>query len=80
MTAEFKIGQTITVDRYNAIGDEDECTVLAYGHMPVSERLTYVVNINGCEIEVTGKSVMESTDYSPAPEEQRSQKLYREPR
>jgi hypothetical protein len=41
MEKEFKIGDTVTLDRYNHIEDVQRVKVVGYGRMFVSNRLTY---------------------------------------
>jgi len=68
---EFKIGQTVTLDRYNHIDDVEVVKVVGYGEMPISGTLTYKMNVNGTIIESTGGSIMESKLYNPCPVEER---------
>jgi len=70
-TPEFKITDTVTVDRYNHIDDVQKGTVTGYSKMQVSGTLTYLIDINGVEIETTGGSIMESKNYKPVPENER---------
>ena len=74
-TPEFKIGDIVTVDRYNHIDDVEICSIVAYGRMFISNTLTYKVMINGTEIETTGISIMESKHYEPVAENDRHEKL-----
>jgi len=68
---EFKVGQTVTLDRYNHIDDVEKVKVVGYGEMPISGTLTYKMDVNGVIIESTGISIMESKDYEPCPDEDR---------
>ena len=70
---EFKIGQTVTLDRYNHIDDAEKVKVVAYGTVGWgdSERLAYKMDVNGTIITSTGMSIMESKDYVPVPDEDR---------
>lgn len=68
---EFKIGQTVTLDRYNHIDDVERVKVVGYGEMPISGTLTYKMDVNGTIISSTGISIMESKDYKPCPDEDR---------
>ena len=70
MEAEFKIGDEVTLDRYNHIDDVQKVKVVGYGKM-LSGRLTYKMCVSGLIIESTGGSIMESKFYSPVPNEQR---------
>lgn len=72
---EFKIGDVITLDRYNHIDDKQTVTIIGYGQMPVSGRLTYKMNVRGTIIESTGASIVESKLYDPVPDEERHPKL-----
>lgn len=71
---EFKIGDTVTLDRYNHIDDVEKVKVVGYGEMLLSKRLTYKMDVGGVEIQSTGGSIMESKLYEPVPEEDRHQK------
>lgn len=71
---EFKIGDTVTLDRYNHIDDVEVVKVVGYGEMPISKRLTYKMDVKGTIIESTGGSIMESKNYEPVPEEDRHPK------
>ncbi len=73
--AEFKIGDTVTVDRYNHIDDIVTATVSGYGQMPISRTLTYKMYVNGVIIESTGISIMESKYYTPVDDKERHHKL-----
>jgi D-hexose-6-phosphate mutarotase len=75
MEKEFKIGETVTLDRYNHIEDAQKVKVIGYGRMFVSNRLTYKLDVNGVEIESTGISIMESKLYSPVPDKDRHHRL-----
>jgi len=70
---EFKIGDTITLDRYNHINDVEVVKIVAYGTIGwgENERLTYIMDVNGVRISSTGISIMESKDYSPCPDSER---------
>jgi len=72
---EFQIGDIVTLDRYNHIDDVETVEVTGYGVMPVSGTLTYKMSVKGTTIESTGKSIMESTKYEPAPAEDRHHKI-----
>jgi len=71
---EFKIGDTVTLDRYNHIDDVERVKVVGYGEMPMSGTLTYKMNVKGTIIESTGISIMESKNYKPCPDEDRHHK------
>ena len=75
MKREFKIGDVVTLDRYNHIEDAQKVKVVGYGRMFVSNRLTYKLDVNGVEIETTGISIMESKLYSPVPAKDRHYRL-----
>jgi hypothetical protein len=68
---EFKIGETVTLDRYNHIDDVERVKVVGYGEMPMSGRLTYKMDVKGTIIESTGGSIMESKHYKAVPDEER---------
>ena len=72
---EFKIGDIVTLDRYNHIDDAMKVKVVGYGQMPVSKTLTYKMDVNGTIIESTGGSIMESKLYDPVPDEDRHYRL-----
>lgn len=68
---EFAIGDEITVDRYNPIGQEVKTKVLRYDPLFTPDNPWYVVRIGGIEIKVRGGSIVESKDYNPVPPEER---------
>lgn len=72
--AEFKIGDIVTLDRYNHIDDAEKVEVVGYGEMPISKTLTYKMDVRGVIIESTGGSIMESKLYNPVPDEDRHRK------
>lgn len=72
---EFKIGDTVTLDRYNHIDDVERVKIVGYGEMPMSKRLTYKMDVKGTIIESTGGSIMESKLYVPCPDEDRHPKI-----
>ena len=74
---EFKIGDTVTLDRYNHIDDVERVKIVGYGEMPLSGTLTYKMDVNGTIIESTGKSIMESKIYEPVDDKDRHEKLPR---
>jgi hypothetical protein len=71
MEKEFEVGVEVTVDRYNPKNNPSKGIVVGYGIMPISGRLTYKININGCIIQTTGISIVESKNYEPADESER---------
>ena len=71
---EFKIGDTVTLDRYNHIDDVEVVKVVGYGKMQISGTLTYKMNVNGLVIESTGVSIMESKNYKPCLDSERHPK------
>jgi len=71
---EFKIGDMVTLDRYNHIDDVEVVEVVGYGEMPVSKRITYKMDVKGTIIESTGRSIMESKNYKPVDEKDRHTK------
>lgn len=75
MKPEFKIGEKVTLDRYNHIDDIEVVNIIGYGEMPISGTLTYKMNVKGTIIESTGGSIMESKLYNPVPEEDRHYRL-----
>jgi hypothetical protein len=75
MKPEFKIGDEVTLDRYNHIDDVQKVKVVGYGEMPISKTLTYKMNVNGTIIDSTGGSIMESKLYKPAPDEERHHRI-----
>ena len=74
-TKEFKIGETVTLDRYNHIDDVERVMVVGYGEMPMSGTLTYKMDVKGTIIESTGGSIMESKLYDPVPGDERHCKI-----
>ena len=69
--AEFKIGEFVTLDRYNHIDEMERVMVIGYGSMPISNDLTYKMMVKGVLIESTGVSIVESKNYVPVPIEER---------
>lgn len=74
---EFKVGDTVTLDRYNHIDDVERVKVVGYGEMPISKRLTYKMDVHGVIISSTGVSIMESKLYEPVPVEERHEKRFK---
>lgn len=72
---EFKIGEIVTVDRYNHIKDVQMGLVVGYGVMPISHRLTYKIRLKDVVIQTTGVSIMESKDYEPVPDNERHHRI-----
>jgi hypothetical protein len=62
---EFRIGDIVTLDRYNHIDETEVVKIVGYGEMPLSRTLTYKMSLNGTIIESTGGSIMESKLYTP---------------
>lgn len=77
MFKEFKIGDTVTLDRYNHIDDVEEVKVVGYGEMPISGDLTYKMNVNGTIISSTGCSIMESKYYEAVADVDRHPKQFK---
>lgn len=75
MEKEFKIGDTVTLDRYNHIEDVQVVKVVGYGEMPISKTLTYRMDVNGTIIESTGGSIMESKNYISVDDKDRHHRL-----
>jgi len=76
---EFKIGDTVTLDRYNHIEDVQSVKVVGFGEMPISKTLTYKMRVNGVIIESTGGSIMESKYYNPVEDKERHHRLKASP-
>ncbi len=75
MEKEFKIGDVVTLDRYNHIYDMHTVEIVGFGEMLLSGTLTYKMNVNGIIIESTGGSIVESKNYSPVDEVDRHKKI-----
>lgn len=75
MVKEFKIGDTVTLDRYNHIDDVEVVKVIGYGQMPISNTLTYKMDVRGVIIDSTGASIMESKLYAPVEDNERHYRL-----
>jgi D-hexose-6-phosphate mutarotase len=75
MEKEFKIGDEITLDRYNHIEDVQTVKIVGFGEMPISKKLTYKLNVNGVIIESTGVSIMKSKYYKPVDDKERHHRL-----
>jgi hypothetical protein len=75
MKKEFKIGDIVTLDRFNHIEDVELVTIVGYGKMHLSETLTYQMDVRGVVIESTGGSIMESRKYSPVDNKERNSRL-----
>lgn len=72
---EFKIGDTVTLDRYNHIDDVETVKIIDIREGLISKDKVYVMDVNGVEISSSGLSIMESEFYSPVPEEDRHYKI-----
>ena len=70
---EFKIGDTVTLDRYNHIDDTQRVKIIGYTISLGGYKL-YEMNVNGVIIQSSGKCIMESKDYDPVPERDRHYK------
>jgi hypothetical protein len=68
---EFKAGDEVTVDRYNAKGEEVKTKIERINPGFTGQDWWYVVLINGVEIQVRGGSIVESKYYDPVPDDQR---------
>lgn len=77
---EFKIGDEVTLDRYNHIDDVERVKVVGYGMMCISGDLTYKMYVNGVIIESTGISIIESKFYEPVPIAERHAKIIKKVR
>ena len=75
MKKEFKIGDTVTLDRYNHIEDAQKVNIIGFSEMPISKRLTYKMLVGETVIESTGVSIMESKYYEPVEDCDRHSKL-----
>ena len=75
MKKEFKVGDTVTLDRYNHIDDVQKVKIVGFGEMPISKTLTYKMDVNGTIIDSTGVSIMESKYYKPVADEDRHCKM-----
>jgi hypothetical protein len=76
-TPEFKIGKTVTLDRYNHVDDAERVKVVGYGTIGwgEGERLSYKLDVKGTIISSTGKCIKESKNYDPVPDEERHHKI-----
>lgn len=68
---EFKIGDTVTLDRYNHIDDVEKVKIVDIKDRLISEGKDYVMDVNGVLITSSGVSIMESKDYKPVPDNER---------
>ena len=80
MEKEFKIGDKVTLDRYNHIEDVEVVKIVGFGEMQMSKRLTYKMDVNGTIIESTGGSIMESKNYNPVDDKDRHHRLNASPK
>lgn len=78
MDKEFKIGDTVTLDRYNHIDDVERVKVIGYGET-ISKQPTYKMRVNDITIESVGTCIMESKFYDPVPDKERGGKKYKIP-
>lgn len=62
---EFKVGDIVTLDRYNHIKDVQKVKIIGFSETIKTKRLTYKLDVNGVTIESTGVSIVESKDYNP---------------
>ena len=74
MDMEFKIGDTVTLDRYNHIDDVQKVKIINIREGFLSPGLVYVMDVNRTEITSTGVSIMESKDYKPVSNKDRHYK------
>lgn len=75
MDKEFKIGDTVTLDRYNHIDDVERVKIVGYGET-ISKQPTYKMRVNDITIESIGTCIMESKFYDPIPKEERHRKMF----
>lgn len=69
---EFKIGDTVTLDRYNHIDDVEVVKIVdIQPSWSPAGGFDYVMDVNGVMIRSSGRSIMESKDYIPVPDEER---------
>ena len=76
MELEFKIGDTVTLDRYNHIDDVEVVKIVDiqpkwFG----ADGFDYVMDVKGTKIRSTGISIVESKHYVPVPDEDRHEKI-----
>ena len=78
MELEFKIGDTVTLDRYNHIDDVEVVKIVdiqpSWGP---GGGFDYIMDVKGTKIRSTGMSIMESKDYVPVPDEDRHEKNFK---
>lgn len=74
---EFKVGDEVTVDRYNHIDDAVKTKVVAIVPFGFEEKpyTGYEFNIKGTSIVTRASSIMESKDYDPVPTKDRHEKI-----
>ena len=74
---EFKIGKTVTLDRYNHVDDAERVKIVDYGTIGwgEGERLSYIMDVKGTKISSTGKCIKESKLYDPVPDDERHHKI-----
>jgi hypothetical protein len=69
---EFKIGDTVTLDRYNHIDDVEVVKIVdIQPSWSPAGGMDYIMDVRGVKIRSNGKSIMESKDYEPVPDEDR---------
>ena len=69
---EFKIGDTVTLDRYNHIDDVEKVKIVdIQPSWTNNDSMDYIMDVRGVEIRSSGRSIMESKDYDPVPDEER---------
>lgn len=76
---EFKIGDTVTLDRYNHIDDVQKVKIIGYTTSIGGYKL-YEMNVNGVIISSSGKCIMESKHYDPVDDKDRHYKEGSTPR
>ena len=74
MDIEFKIGDTVTLDRYNHIDDVQKVKIIRYSKSFIGGYHQYDMDVNGVIISASGKCIMESKYYDPVDNEDRHYK------
>ena len=72
---EFKVGDIVTLDRYNHIEDVHVVKIVNIVDDHFTDKKLYVMDVNGVHIRSTGISIMESKYYKPVNDEDRHEKI-----
>ena len=70
-SAEFKLCDIVTLDRYNHVDQPTPSTVIGYTTSMSGDQLLYQLDVHGQRCTSSGKCIKESTLYDPVDEKER---------